>query len=183
MIRTNTGGGHTRAAGAGGAVRVLGVVATLALLTACGGFAGSTRPCTLIGSPAGIRVELAPERADRATGARLTICWDDVCHQRTLRLRTEAPPGDPVMTTESAAADHTPEPAKSIGLPGFAVVTGLPQKPVRVTLVLTDRHGKALLDRQITLTPKPTHPNGPSCSPGGPQAGLTVTRDGSLLPV
>ncbi|MFD7321334.1 hypothetical protein ACFV9D_09605 [Streptomyces sp. NPDC059875] len=174
----------SRSARSAGAVAAL--AAAVALLTACGAFAGDTHRCTLIDSPAGLRVDIAPELAKKAVGARLTACWDDTCHQRILRLREATSPGDPTMTTESPAAGgpsiETERPAEPAGWPDFALVPGLPTKPVRVTLVLTDQSGVTLVDRQTTLTPKPTHPNGPRCSPGGPQAALAVAEDGSLLP-
>ncbi|MFJ9855482.1 hypothetical protein [Streptomyces sp. NPDC101150] len=45
-----------------------------------------------------------------------------------------------------------------------------------------NQQGATVLDQQISLTPQPTHPNGRTCSPGGHQARLTVTGEGSLTP-
>ncbi|MFG2137613.1 hypothetical protein [Streptomyces sp. NPDC048650] len=45
-----------------------------------------------------------------------------------------------------------------------------------------NQQGSVVLDRPISVTPKPTYPNGRNCSPGGHQAHLTVTKDGSLIP-
>ncbi|UKY54164.1 hypothetical protein [Streptomyces inhibens] len=167
-------------------------LAALALLTACGGSAGDTHPCTLMDAPAGIRVEVHPQLANRVADATLTACWDGTCQKRTLRLRETRPeepatPGNPVMTTESATVAEspaartaqTPEPST---WPGFAVVRDLPRRPIRVTLMFRNQRGATVLDRQISLTPQPTYPNGRNCSPGGRQARLTVTGEGSLIP-
>ncbi|TJZ44512.1 hypothetical protein FCH28_29650 [Streptomyces piniterrae] len=83
-------------------------------------------------------------------------------------------------TAPRTPATETPRTPQPVGPPGFAVVHDLPQKPVRVTLVFKDRQGATVLDRHITLTPKPTYPNGRDCPPGDPQANLTVAEDGSL---
>jgi hypothetical protein len=143
-------------------------------------------------APAGIRVEVHPELANRVADAALMVCWDGTCRKRTLHLRktwAEKPstPGNPVMTTESATATEsaearTPQAPESLIWPGFAVVRDLPGKPIQVTLVLKDQQGATMLDRRINITPQPTYPNGRNCSPGGHQAHLTVTREGSLIP-
>ncbi|MER5995717.1 hypothetical protein [Streptomyces viridosporus] len=161
----------------------------LALLAGCGVFAGGTHPCTLIHAPAGIRVEVSPELADRVADVALTVCWDGTCRKRTLRLRETSPaepasPGNPVMTTESATAAEGPA-ARPPGLsirPGFADIRDLPERPVQVTLVFRDQRGATVLDRRISITPQPTHPNGRDCAPGGRQARLTVREEGSLIP-
>lgn len=172
-------------------VAVAGPLAALALLTACGGFAGGTHPCTLMDTPAGIRVEVHPDLASRVAGATLTACWEDTCRKRTLQLRQRrsaepATPGNPVMTTESATATEDPAAPPDVPerfvWPGFADVRDLPGKPVRVTLVFKDERGATMFDRQITVTPQPTYPNGRECSPGGHQAHLRVTGEGSLIP-
>ncbi len=167
-------------------------MAALALLTACGGSAGDTHPCTLSDAPAGIGVEVHPELANRVTDATLTACWDGTCRKRTLQLRetwSEEPatPGNPVMTTESAAATEspaarTPQTPEPFVWPGFAVVRDLPREPIHVTLVFKNQRGATVLDRQMSITPQPTYPNGRNCSPGGHQARLTVTGEGSLIP-
>ncbi|WP_143674444.1 MULTISPECIES: hypothetical protein [Streptomyces] len=170
-------------------------LAALALLTGCAGFVGDTHICTLRDAPSGFRVEVDPELANRVADATLTACWDGICRQRTLQLRetwSEEPPepltpGNPVMTTESPTATEnpavsppqTPEP---FIWPGFAVVDDLPGKPIHVTLVFTNQQGATVLDRPISVTPQLIYPNGRNCSPGGHQAHLTVTGDGSLIP-
>ncbi|MEV0600437.1 hypothetical protein AB0I82_14250 [Streptomyces sp. NPDC050315] len=138
-------------------------LAALALLTACGSSDG-THPCTLKDAPAGIHVKVPPELANRTADATLTACWDDTCRKRTLRLR-----------------DSGPEEPATIW-PGFAQVPGLPGKPVRVTLEFKNQRGTTVLDKQTTVTPKPTYPNGRNCSPAGHQARLTVTEQGTLIP-
>jgi hypothetical protein len=167
-------------------------LAALALLTACACSAGDTHPCTLMDTPAGIRVKVPLELANRVADATLTACWDGRCRKSALQLRetwSEEPaaPGNPVMTTESATATEspaarTPQAPEPLPWPGFAVVRDLPGKPIHVTLVLKNQRGATVLDRQISTTPKPTYPNGRNCSPGGHQAHLTVTGEGSLIP-
>jgi hypothetical protein len=167
-------------------------VAALALLTACGESAGGTHICTMRDALVGIQVKIHPDMAHRTAYATLTACWDGTCRKRTLKVRETrpeepAPPGNPVMTTESAAATESPAARTSptpepFALPGFAVVRDLPGKPVQVTLVFRDQRGATVLDRQISVTPQRTYPNGRDCSPGGNQARLTVTKEGSLIP-
>ncbi|WP_407285703.1 hypothetical protein [Streptomyces sp. BP-8] len=90
------------------------------------------------------------------------------------------------MTTESATAAEgpvattarTPEPS---AWPGFAFVRDLPGKSIRVRLVFKNQQGATVLDRQISITPQPTYPNGRDCSQGGRQARLTVTGEGALI--
>lgn len=167
-------------------------LAALALLTACGGCARDTHTCTLMDSPAGIRVKVHPELANRVADATLTACWDGTCRQSTLQLRetrSEEPltPGNPVMTTESPTATENPatrppKPPEPYTWPGFAAVRDLPGKPIHVTLIFKNQQGATVLDRPISITPQPTYPNGRNCSPGGHQARLTVTEEGSLIP-
>ncbi|MBA4863958.1 hypothetical protein H1V43_21875 [Streptomyces sp. PSKA54] len=45
-----------------------------------------------------------------------------------------------------------------------------------------NQRGATVLARQITITPQPAYPNGRNCSPGGHQARLKVTAEGSLIP-
>ncbi|WP_157847710.1 hypothetical protein [Streptomyces violens] len=140
-------------------------LAALALLTACGGADGNTHPCTLMDAPAGIHVKVHPELANRTADATLTACWDDTCRKRTVQLREITRPEEPATNW-----------------PGFATVRDLPGKPVRVTLVLKNQRDTTLLDQQVSVTPKPTYPNGRNCSPAGHQARVTVTEKGSLIP-
>ncbi|MEU6011238.1 hypothetical protein [Streptomyces sp. NPDC047453] len=166
-------------------------LAALALLTACGVYAGDTHSCTLIGALVGIRVEVSPELANRVADATLTACWDGTCRKRTLQLQETsleepATPGNPVMTTESATAEESPAgrtpQTREPSMPGFAVITDLPSKPIHVTLVFKNKRGATVLNRQISMTPQPTYPNGRDCPPEGNQARLTVTEEGSLIP-
>ncbi|MFD0506247.1 hypothetical protein ACFQ0G_32235 [Streptomyces chiangmaiensis] len=46
---------------------------------------------------------------------------------------------------------------------------------------MKNQRGATVLNRQINTTPQPTYPNGRNCSPGGHQARLTVTEEGSLI--
>jgi hypothetical protein len=115
----------------------------------------------MIHSPAGISLEVAPELLAEATGASLTVCWDAVCRRTAQRPREV--------------------PAQVRPRPGFMAVAGLPGRPVRVTLRLTGAEGGTVLERRTTLTPRSTYANGRHCSPGGPQARLTVTAVGALV--
>ncbi|MFE4537302.1 hypothetical protein ACFRKB_19820 [Streptomyces scopuliridis] len=189
MTKTQTADGGREA----GVRHTLGLtvpLAALALLTGCGGSAAHI--CTLMDSPAGIRVEVHPELANAVADATLTACWDGTCRQRTLRLREtyseESPtPGNPVMTTESPTTPETPaarapQTPKPFNWPGFVLLPDLPGKPIHVRLVFRNQQGATVLDRPITVTPQLTYPNGRDCSPGGHQGRLKVTGEGSLVP-
>lgn len=140
-------------------VRALVLLGGLWLLTACGTSPGAGgHPCTLIGTPRGIRVDVAPQLAHRVAHAAMTVCWDDVCHAPALRLGKA-----------SSGAGR-----------GFATVSDLPARRVRVTLTLRDAKGMTLLDRAVPVTPEHRYPNGRDCPAGGPQAGVTVTAEGGL---
>ncbi|WP_424852230.1 hypothetical protein [Streptomyces sp. SAI-170] len=164
------------------AARALAVSA-LAAQTACGVLGGDTHPCTLIGSPSGIGVEIAPSLARTAAAADLTTCWDAMCRTTGLRLREDPAPvaDDPVMTTKSPtppAAEPTQRPVR----PGFAELDDLPAGPVRITLELRDDRGRTVLKRRTTVTAQVTYPNGRDCSPGGRQAQVALTPAGALVP-
>jgi hypothetical protein len=143
------------------ALRLLALSA-LAAQTACGILGDDTRPCTLIHSPSGISVELPAALADRTAELSLTACWDGVCRRGAPRPR------------------QLPE--EVLDWPGFVPVAGLPDRPVEVTLTLSDSRGGTVLERRTTLTPRLTYANGRGCSPGGAQAGLAVTGRGALVP-
>lgn len=165
-------------------------LAALALLTGCGCSTGDTHACTLMGAPDGIRVEVHPDLANRVADAVLTVCWDDTCQKRALQVRKASPeepatPGNRLMITDSATAPQgpaasTPPAHEPSNWSGFAGIRDLPGKPVQVTLVFKNQRGATVLDRQISTTPQPTYPNGRNCSPGGHQARLKVTAEGSL---
>ncbi|WP_069817183.1 hypothetical protein [Streptomyces sp. TP-A0874] len=173
-------------------IRSAAPLAALALLTGCGG-SPSSHECTLRDAPAGISVEVRSELAHTVAEATLTACWDGACRKRSLHLREPGPeealpPGDPALTTQSATAPEspgmrTPPPrtTEPFVLPGFALVPDLPEKPIRVTLVLRNQQGATVLDQRVSVTPEPTYPNGRSCSPGSPQARLAVTEGGALI--
>lgn len=141
-------------------VRLLAVSA-LATQTACGILGDDTRPCTMIYSPAGISVEVAPELLPEVAEVSLAVCWDAVCREGAPRPREV--------------------PRQVRPWPGFMAVDDLPDGPVRITLRLTDAEGGTVLERRTTLTPRLTYANGRHCSPGGPQARVTVTAGGALV--
>ncbi|WP_067461735.1 hypothetical protein [Actinomadura macra] len=149
--------------------------AALFVLTACGSDSpGTGRPCTLIGSLPGVGVDIRPPFAARVASASLRVCWNGTCR----RPRIELSPSSTSVSTgcdggeldAACGASASPDGGKT----GFARVTGLPKKPVRIFLVLRDARGRKLLDRRVGLTPKPSFPNGPHCGEGDPQAGLVV---------
>lgn len=134
--------------------------------------------CTEIGSPAGISVVV--DRAVAAAGPTpsltLQICQAD-CVQRPVELQpgsvtvgqTCAPDDPDGSCSASASPDGT--------LEGFADVGSLTAGEVRVSGELRTGSGVTRL-AEVTVTAADTHPNGPSCPVGGPQAIVHVTPAG-----
>ncbi|MGI5168333.1 hypothetical protein ACQEU3_28680 [Spirillospora sp. CA-253888] len=154
------------------------LVLAAAALAACSP-AGPEGGCTAIGSPSGVGLDIAPADAARVSTAALKICWNGAC-------RTAAPalaPSSGTVPDDCDAGDPDAPCAASAsptgGKHGFADVPELPETPVQVTVTLRDASGARLLERTVTVTPKPTRPNGPDCDAGGPQARLKVS--GGLL--
>ncbi|MFG2086676.1 MULTISPECIES: hypothetical protein [unclassified Spirillospora] len=149
--------------------------AALLALAACGsGGLGAGRPCTAIGSPAGLSVSVKAPDASRVTSASVRVCWDGTCREPRIELRpssTTVPMGcDGDEPDGTCGASASPDG----GSTGFARVEGLPKSPVQVTLTLRDARDRTLVDRRVDVTPKATFPNGEHCGEGGPQAALTV---------
>jgi hypothetical protein len=125
-------------------------LAMLLVLTA--GCGGDDAVCTMIGSPAGLGLEIpASAGFSRAT---LETCWRGQCVKTPLDL-----------------GPATGERRSFVDLPT------LPAEPVRVTAWFDD--GKP---HTTEVTPAFTEPNGPDCGRGGPQAQLVAGTDGELRP-
>ncbi|MGW3506564.1 hypothetical protein [Streptomyces sp. NPDC000994] len=171
---------------------VLGLLgATTALCSAIFAFArlDSRHVCTLEATPAGISVDIVPAIADTVSEATLTACWDGACQERPfghgMDQQSGLSAGDPVMSTESAAATESPaaSPTRTSDPDErhvFIVLNSLPAKPVDVTVVLRSQNGAPVLRERIRVTPQVVRPNGRNCTPGGPQAHLQVTGEGRL---
>ena len=144
----------------------------LLALAACG--TGRGAECTLLGSSPGVRVDVKAPDASRVASASLRVCWNGVCHEPEIELRTSTTmvPMDCDGDEPDAACGASASPDG--GKTGFALVEGLPKTPVRVTLTLSDAQGRTVVEESVDATPKATFPNGRDCGEGPPQAELTV---------
>ncbi|MFI9558161.1 hypothetical protein [Nonomuraea endophytica] len=118
----------------------------------------SDRMCTLIGTPVGIQVDVAPPISDRVAAAEMEVCQAGTCKPARLEL---------------FRADQG-------GRSGFGNVEGLRKEPVEVSLKLTDTAGKPVVEQDIQVTPRGRFPNGPDCGEGGPNAKVQVDGGGLL---
>ena len=155
-------------------VRVPAVLTLVALLTACGSESGAGRECSGVGVRAGIGLDIEPPLAATVTEATMKICWDGVCRTPPIMLTPSSKAGPQTCqgTGPEAACGVPMVPTGGQG--GFADVHDLPQRPVRVTVVLRDASGRRLLDRGLTVIPRTVYPDGPACGGGTPQAGVQV---------
>lgn len=151
------------------------VVAAVAV-AGCGAGAGE-QPCTGIGSPSGISVDVEPPMAKRVEKATIRVCWDGNCEKPDLELRpsTSAAPA-------SCTGDDPDDACMASAVPtggkhGFAELSELPERTVTVRLVLRDGEDKLLLAEKLDVEPQVTYPNGRRCGKGGTQAQLVVTND------
>jgi len=153
------------------------VLALVPALVGCGGGGASERPCTGIGAQAGVGLDIAPPMAARTAKAVLKICWDSSCRTRRIHLSP---------STRSVPTDCTGREPDDVcgaaavrtgGKNGFADLPGLPKRPIKVTVILSDAVGKHFLNRRIDVTPKAVFPNGPGCGEGGPQAALIAENN------
>jgi len=155
--------------------RPAGALVALCLLAACGSPAGSERGCTLIGGRTGIGLEIRPPLAAGVGRASMKVCHDGACRRFLLRLEPSTTTRPNGCTGEVCSGTAV----RTGGLQGFTEVTGLPKKPVTVTVVLRDASGDRVLNRTLTVTPKGVFPNGPHCGEAGVQTGV-VAADGRL---
>ncbi|GGV03546.1 hypothetical protein GCM10010182_22020 [Actinomadura cremea] len=148
--------------------------AAMAAVMLVSGACDSERPCTLIGAPAGIRVEVRPPEAARVASASLRVCWNGACETPRIELRgtsKSVPLGcDGDGPDAACGASASPDG----GMAGFASVAELPKAPVDVELTLRDTAGDEMFRERLSVTPEATHPNGPDCGEGGAQAVLTM---------
>ncbi|WP_158886694.1 hypothetical protein [Amycolatopsis anabasis] len=159
-------------------MRAFPAIGLLFLATACGAPAGAGdgHPCTEIGTPVGISIDIAAPLADRARAVNVTVCWAGSCQAPRVDLFPSSEAGQSGCAGEVCSAQARPTGAKH----GFADVPGLPASPVRVTLALVSESGSTFSERVLEVTPALAYPNGPDCGAGGPQAGLTVAPDGTV---
>ena len=157
-------------------VPVLVAVLAVAVVSGCG---PTPHACTAIGTPVGVNVTVAAPIAPGVRSAELEVCWSGACRQPALTLR----PGTAAVPDSCpATGPDTPCGARVTttgALIGFADVPDLPRTPVTVRLTLT---GDTTRDLRTEVTPTMSHPNGPDCGEGGPQAAVHVTDDGDLRP-
>ncbi|MEU7897774.1 hypothetical protein AB0B45_33555 [Nonomuraea sp. NPDC049152] len=154
------------------------LVAATGVLFALSGCAAE-QACTLIGTPVGISVRVDAPLADRVSAAELTACWNGSC--RTAEVELHPAGGVARQTCEGEACTAEIEPTG--GKQGFGDVAGLPKAPVRVALRLKGQGGEAVVERELTVTPVGSFPNGPNCGEGGPQAAIAVSGSGVVSEV
>ncbi|MFI6292414.1 hypothetical protein ACIBEJ_12565 [Nonomuraea sp. NPDC050790] len=118
----------------------------------------SDRVCTLIGTPVGIQVDVAPPISERVAAAEMEVCQAGTCRPAKLELHR----------------------ADQGGAAGFGDVAGLRKEPAQVSLKLTDSRGEPVVERDIQVMPRGRFPNGPDCGEGGPNARVRVDGQGLL---
>ncbi|MCW4465000.1 hypothetical protein OK351_05720 [Glutamicibacter sp. MNS18] len=148
----------------------------LLLICAC---SAEPAPCTEIGVPSGIGLEIPAAQAREVAGAGLRVCWDSTCQDTEPDLVPSTRAGDETcagtMPGDSCSVRMVPTGA----LHGFADLPGLPEAPVQVRVSLHDATGATLFDREISVVPQRVHPNGPHCPGDGLQT--TVIAEGNQL--
>lgn len=153
----------------------------LAVATLAYGCASTQTPvaCTEIGSPVGISVvvdrDVVAAAAARPT-LTLRICQPD-CVERTVELQ----PGS-VTVGQTCTADDPDGTCSASASPdgtlvGFADLASLTAGEVKISGELRTGAGSTKL-AEATVTATDTHPNGPDCPAGGPQALVHVTPTG-----
>ncbi|MEV0383799.1 hypothetical protein [Nonomuraea sp. NPDC050643] len=146
-----------------------------ALLFAAG--CSNERPCTAIGTPVGVGVQVEGALADKAQTAVMEVCWDGACRQ----ARTDLQPSTQAVEQTCPEGDScSATMAPTGGKHGFANVAGLAKRPVEVRLTLRDAASAPVMERTVTATPKGRFPNGPECGEGGPNIELTIEADGTV---
>jgi len=149
------------------------------MLSACGSNVGLGigQACTAMGARVGVNLDV--KMPDVKTAA-LKVCWDGRCVTPDVALY---PSNGVVATTctgtkpdDSCSAQVEPNGEQN----GFGDIPDLPTRAITVTVQLTDAAGVTVVDRELTLTPETTYPNGRDCPAGGAQAGVVVAADGSV---
>ncbi|WP_236789340.1 hypothetical protein [Amycolatopsis sp. GM8] len=151
-------------------MRRLTLLLLMVVLAACGTQAGAPgQPCTGIGTPVGIGVQIAPAVAARFMDTTsLDACWNGSCHTYQVQLHAATAAAETSCTGTGPDDACTAHMRETGGKTGFATIPDLPAAPVQATFA----------GETVTVTPKLLYPNGPTCGGGGPQASLTVDETG-----
>lgn len=159
------------------------LVAVVGVLALAGCASAEQAPCTAIGAPVGIGVDVDAAVAQHVTNdATLRVSWGSTNIETALTLSASTEAVDQGCSGEDessvCSATASPTGAKT----GFADVPELPDEPVDVALVLTELDGEPRVLDGVQVTPAATYPNGPHCPAGGNQAQLTVNSNGEVQP-
>lgn len=123
-----------------------------------------------MGARTGIGVDIDAAVAGGVNAAELTVCWDNACRTSPINLF----PSTRTVTEGCEEGVCSARQVPTGGKHGFVDIRDLPVNPVDVTLSMTDLRGSKVVAQTLSLTPKPSYPNGPDCGAGGPAAGITV---------
>lgn len=129
--------------------------------------------CPAIGSLVGISLDIPPESVAGISVANLEACWNGQCVTRKVDLQPATAAAQKTCVPGGACSAQM---TSTGGLYGFADIPGLPDQPVRVTVVFDD--GKP---HRIEVTPSFPQPVAPGCGSTGPQLQLVVAADHKLL--
>jgi hypothetical protein len=149
---------------------------TLVLVVAVTAACSAERPCTLIGSPAGVGVDIEPAMAAKTIGGTLTLCWADTCRDG----RFDLVPSTTAVPRTCDGGNCAAEMLVTGGSHAFMNVPDLPATEMKATVRLTDESGTTVVDQTVDITTTATYPNGPHCDSGGPQEQLLVDADGAV---
>ncbi|GAB3476169.1 hypothetical protein [Nocardiopsis coralliicola] len=139
--------------------------------------AGPGKPCTAIGAPEMVAVEIAPGDAEDVRSGTVEVCDGGDCTTEDLELSDETRTVDEGCDGGSCSARSEP----TGGMRGKAQFDGLPTQQVDVRVVLTADDGAEVFDETAAVRPEMVEPNGPGCGEQGPQAQLTI-ENGRLEP-
>lgn len=152
--------------------RAAWIALTFVVAAGCSG-GSPPRECTAVAAMAGIGVQVAAPLAAGAQDVQARACQAGVCRDATVVLTQSSGVGTSGCDGQVCSAAATPLPDKR----GFVSLPGVTTAPVVLTLTVRDAAGAALTAGEITVTPKPTYPNGPDCGAGEAQAQVLVTAD------
>jgi hypothetical protein len=148
-------------------------VCLTAVAAATSAACSSPPACTLIGMPSGVSVTVDSSLADAAATATVEVCDKGVCHTAPAPLLKSTKPGTGTGDGRSTGIRLEPINEKS----GFAAFSAqLTAEPTEVTVTVRDTAEKVLTEQQIRATPRLGFPNGPDCSPDGPQIALRISQ-------
>ncbi|EIF00924.1 hypothetical protein [Saccharomonospora glauca] len=158
-------------------MRTVSVLALL-LLAGCGSAPGAGTACTEIGAPAGVGVDTAPGLPAHA--AEVEVCWEGECRSAEAVLNPATEPGDTGCAGTSPDDGCSARLTPTGGATGFVDVPELPDRPVELTLTITDGAGETLATDTLRVTPRRVYPNGSHCGAAGPQVRLDVSAEGRV---